>query len=100
MEDAYAYILEKLNAAGEYAFLPEGMLEEMLQKLLALDDAFMRDTGVQDGAEYDDDAALEALHQSMKEAYPQHAMYMLRLTEDYLDFNEDYLESIGAIEWE
>lgn len=100
MEEAYAYILEKLNAQGEYAFLPEGMLEEMLKKLIALDAAFMQDTGVEDGTPYDDDAALVVLHKGMKEAYPEHAMYMMRLSEDYLDLNEDYLESIGAIEWD
>ena len=27
-------------------------------------------------------------------------MYMLRLVEDYMDYNERYLDSLGLIDWE
>lgn len=99
MEEAYAYIIDKLQKLGDYSFLPEGVLGEMLKRLIALDEAFMQNTGVNDGMEYDDDAALAALHASMAEAFPEYKMYMLRLSEDYLDYNEEYLDSIGAIDW-
>ena len=100
MTDARAFILEKLTRAGEYAFLPGGMLEEMLDKIITLDEAFMRETGVEDGEAYDDEAAQDVLFQGMAKAFPDHKMYMMRFTEDYLDYNEDYLESIGAIDWD
>ena len=100
MEDARAFILEKLTRAGEYAFLPSGRLEEMLDKIITLDETFMHATGVEDGEAYDDEAAQEYLFKNMEEAFPEHKMYLMRFTEDYLDYNEDYLESIGAIDWD
>lgn len=99
MEEARAYLMECLEKQGDYDFLPEGMLQEMLQKLMELDEAYMKESGVEQGAPYDDDDALEALHKGMATAFPQHAMYMRKLSEDYLDYNEEYLESIGAIDW-
>ncbi len=100
MEGARAFILEKLARAGEYAFLPSGVMEEMLDKIITLDAAFMQETGVEDGETYDDEAAQAYLFKGMAEAFPDHKMYMMRFSEDYLDYNEDYLESIGAIDWD
>jgi len=100
MDNARAYIAEKLEHAGEYAFLPEGVLSGMIDRLMALDAAFMEDTGVNDGNTYDDDEALDYIFAGMVAAFPEHRMYMKRLTEDYLDYNEEYLESIGGIDWE
>ncbi len=99
MEDARSYLLDKLNTLGEYAFLPEGLLAEMVDQLIELDAAFMAQTGVEEGEPYDDDEALAALCKGMQKAYPDYAMYMMRLSEDYLDYNEEYLDSIGAIDW-
>lgn len=100
MEDARAYLLRRLKEQGDYDFLPEGVLETMLDKLMELDEAFMHRTGVDAGEPYDDDAAQEALFAGMGEAFPAYRMYMMRLTEDYLDYNEEYLEETGAIDWE
>ena len=98
--EAKAYVLNCYLEQGDYAFLPEGMLDELVTKILALDEAYMEQTGVNEGAEYDDDAAEAALCTQLKEAFPDFQMYLQRFTEDYLDFHEEYLESIGAIEWE
>ncbi len=100
MEDARTYLLGRFKAEGDYDFLPEGVLEEMLAKLLELDGDFMRQTGVELGEPYDDDAACDALFEGMVPAFSQWRMYLMRLVEDYLDYNEEYLESIDAIEWE
>ncbi len=100
MEDARAYLLRRLKEQGDYEFLPEGVLEKMLDKLVELDEAFMLKTGVDAGEPYDDDAAEEALFAGVAEAFPDYRMYMMRLTGDYLDYNEEYLEETGAIDWE
>ena len=50
--------------------------------------------------EYDDDAAYEALYAHMQARFPEYKMYAMRLSEDYLDFAEEYLVSVDAIEWE
>lgn len=99
-KDAKSYLVARFIEQGDYTFLPEGLLEEMVEKLIALDEAFMRQSGVEEGAPYDDEAACAAIFEDMAKAFPAHRMYMMRITEDYLDFNEEYLESIGAIDWE
>ncbi|MDL2235728.1 hypothetical protein LJC07_06215 [Christensenellaceae bacterium OttesenSCG-928-L17] len=98
--EAKEYMLNKYREQGDYAFLPAGLLEEMVEKIQALDEAFMERSGVNNGAAYDDDAAASALFAGMKEAFAEYTMYLQRFTDDYLDYNEEYLESIGAIEWE
>lgn len=100
MNEAQTYILNHIKELGDYEFLPGGTLKEMVLKLSALDEEYMEQSGVNAGGEYDDNDALEFLAKSIKLAYPEYEMYMQRLCEDYLDYNEEYLDSIGAIEWE
>ena len=93
-----AYVLDKFVKEGDFGFLKEGELSAMVDSLLELDDAYMRTLG-EEGV-YDDDDAYEALFAGMKKLYPQYEMYCMRLSEDYLDFAEEYLVSVDAIEWE
>ncbi len=94
-----AYILAKFQEQGDFSFMEE--LPEMVDYIVTLDDKFMEDTGVTDGDEvYDDDKAYEFLFAGMNERFPARKMYLMRFVEDYMDYAEDYLESIGAIEWE
>ena len=44
--------------------------------------------------------AAHAAAEQLRAAYPEHKMYLMRFVEDYMDYYEDYLESIGAIDWE
>ncbi|MDD3920395.1 MAG: hypothetical protein PHO41_04390 [Eubacteriales bacterium] len=97
--NAKEFILAKMKERADYSFMPEGKLSEIVEKLIQLDAEYMRVAGVDDGAEYDDDAAYEALFSGIAGAFPEYKMYCMRMTEDYLDCNEEYLESIGAIEW-
>ncbi len=94
------YILDKFVAEGDYDFLKEGELPQMVDVMLELDDAYMRESGADSGAVYDDDAAYEAIFAGMQRRFAQYRMYAMRLTEDYMDFAEEYLASVGAIEWE
>lgn len=100
MNEAQTYILDHIKELGDYDFLPCDTLKEMVLKLSALDEEYMEQAGVNAGGEYDDNDALEYLAKALKAAYPDYEMYMHRLCEDYLDYNEEYLDSIGAIEWE
>ena len=72
----------------------------MLTRVMALDDEFMQEKGVNDGEVYDDDAAYDFLFAKMSEEYPEQKMYCMRFVEDYMDYAERYLDSIGAIDWE
>lgn len=98
MQAMRAYILDKFQKEGDFSFLKEGELEQMVDAMLATDGAYMA-TLPEDG-EYDDDAAYEALFADLQSRFPAYKMYAMRLSEDYLDFAEEYLVSVDAIEWD
>ena len=93
-----AYVLDKFVKEGDFDFLKSGELNEMVDAMIELDTAYM--DSLTEDAMYEDDDAYEKLFTSMQERYPQYKMYCMRLAEDYLDFAEEYLVSVGAIEWE
>lgn len=95
-----AYILNKFTAEGDYDFLKEGELPQMVEAMLELDEEYMKKSGADAGEVYDDDAAYELIFAGMQKRYPAYKMYAMRLTEDYMDFAEEFLASVGAIEWE
>ena len=98
---ALSFILEKYLEKGDF---PQVMDEETLSKMigaaLTYDEAFMSETGVDQGEVYDDDKAFDYLNSHLVSQFPDQKMYILRFVEDYMDYNELYLESIGAIEWD
>ncbi len=100
LEQAKAYILNKFTEQGDFLILPSDVLDAMLNRVMALDEEFMEQSGVNDGAEYDDDAAYEYLFNTLTKEFPDQKMYCMRFVDDYLDYSEQYLDSIGAIEWE
>lgn len=93
-----AYVLDKFIKEGDFDFLKAGELDTMLDAMLEIDTAYMN--SLAEDAVYDDDEAYERLFTALQARYPQYKMYCLRLAEDYLDFAEEYLASVGAIEWE
>ena len=99
---ARKFVLGKFNEQGDYSFLKEGELENMVAAMQEMDEAYMNDSGVdEDGVcVYDDEAAFDHLFEGMKAKFPEYKMYCMRLAEDYMDYYEEYLESIGALEWE
>ena len=99
--DARAYILGCFAEQRDFAeIMDEQKLGEMLDAVMALDAAFMKETGADEGAVYDDDAAYDYMHEKMSAKFAEHKMYMLRLVEDYMDYNERYLDSLGLIDWD
>lgn len=98
---AKAYILDCFQKQGDFSeIVEEKKLDEMVTAVMALDAAFMHETGADDDAVYDDDAAYDYLHDKMMGKYPDYKMYMLRFVEDYMDYSEQYLDSLGLIDWE
>ena len=98
--DARAYIQNKYLEQGDFNILPKDVFEKMLDKVMELDEAFMAETGVNDGAVYDDDQAFEYMMQKLQAAFPEQKMYAMRFVEDYMEYDEAYLESVGLIDWE
>ncbi|MEG1523720.1 MAG: hypothetical protein RRZ24_04880 [Clostridia bacterium] len=100
-KQAKRFILEKFIEQGDFLqIVTSDELDKMIDDVMALDEQYMETSGASDGAIYDDDAAFDLMGQQMMLRYPEHKMYMMRMVEDYMDFNEQYLDGIGAIEWE
>ena len=98
--EARAYIANKFSEQGDFNILPKDVFERMLDKVMDLDEAFMAESGVDDGAVYDDDQAFEYMMKKLQEAFPEQKMYAMRFVEDYMEYSEAYLESAGLIDWE
>lgn len=98
LNEMKAYILNKFNVEGDFDFLKDGLMEELVDAMMAIDQSYLAKLGEDD--DYDDDDAYDLLYEGMQKKYSELKMYAMRLSEDYLDFSEEYLESVGAIEWE
>ena len=99
-DEARRFIAEKFAAQGDFNILPKDVFEKMLDKVMALDEAFMAESGVNDGAVYDDDQAFDYMMKGLQAAFPEQKMYAMRFVEDYMEYDEAYLESAGLIDWE
>ena len=100
VENAKKFIKQKFMEQGDFLILKEEVFDAMLDRIVELDETFMEDTRVNDGEVYDDDKAFEYLFEEMQKSFEEQKMYCMRFVEDYLDYSEQYLESIGAIEWD
>lgn len=91
------YILDKFTKEGDFDFMRD-KLPEVIDVMIDLDEAYIDSLGEND--DYDDDAVYDAIFPELQRRFPDYKMYCMRLAEDYLDFEEEYLVSIDAIEWE
>lgn len=98
--NARAFIKECFIKQGDFLILKEDAFEAMLTRVMELDNAFMENTGVNDGGVYDDDEAFDYMYDEMQKSFEDQKMYCMRFVEDYMDYSERYLDSIGALEWE
>ena len=96
-EKMKAYILEKFTSEGDFEFMQDKLIEAV-DAMIEIDELYIASLG-EDGV-YDDDELYEKMFPEMQKRFPDHKMYCMRLCEDYLDFEEEYLVSIDAIEWE
>ncbi len=94
---AAAHIAGDFENEGDFDFMQEEERLALVRRLAAIDAAYMEEIG--DGV-YDEDVIYERLYAAAEEAYPQYKTYLMRFVDDYMDFMEQYLVSIGAVEWE
>lgn len=100
LEKAKEYVLSKFIEQGDFMILESDILDSMISKVMDLDEEFMESSGVNDGAPYDDNAAFDYLFENLPKYFPEQKMFCMRFIDDYLDYSEEYLDSIGAIDWE
>ena len=99
--DARAYLMEQFVGKGDFLdIFSQDALEGLVEEVMALDEAYLHESGADAGALYDDDDAYEYMYKGLCAAHPEHKMYMMRFVEDYMEYNDQYLESAGAIQWE
>ena len=93
LNEMKAYILNKFRNEGDFDFLKEGLMEELVDEMMSVDQGYLAKLS-------EDDDVYEMLIAALQRKYPDYKMYAMRLAEDYLDFSEEYLVSVDAIEWE
>ena len=98
-EEAIAFILNKFKEQGDFSFVDEKLFRDMVQDIQNMDAQYIEQCESED-AVYDDDEAYERIYSAMTAKYPDFKTYMMRLVDDYLGYSEEYLESVGAIDWE
>ena len=104
MEDNEIKVTEAVEAIardfeneGDFDFMKEEERAALIGRLVTIDLAYMDEIGED---VYDEDVIYERLYAAAEEACPQYKTYLMRFVDDYMDFMEQYLVSIGAVEWE
>lgn len=98
LTQAKQYIAEKFKNQGDFDFISEADFSAMLDKLLEIDSKYLDEIG--DDQPYDEDEVFERMQGALVKQYPAYKTYLMRFVDDYMDFMEEYLVSIDAVEWE
>jgi len=106
-EDALAFILPKINRKEHAALSSE--IDSLISQAIDADMRFMEESGVIDkdgnaGDEYyEDDDAFEYMVEALVSANdltPEQAIKVASLIDDYMDLQQDYMESVGLVDWD
>ena len=64
LNEMKAYILNKFNVEGDFDFLKDGLMEELVDAMMARDQSYLAKLGEDD--DYDDDDAYDLLYEGMQ----------------------------------
>ena len=78
LNEMKAYILNKFNVEGDFDFLKDGLMEELVDAMMAIDQSCLAQLGEDD--DYDDDYAYDLLYEGMLKKYPELKMYAMWLS--------------------
>ena len=100
-QEALAFILQRIRPQDH----PElaDRLEDLIGRAIDADMAYMHASGVLDEAYYEDDEAIEYIVEHLAEENrmdPEKAVNLASLVDDYLDYQQEYLEYKGLVDWE
>lgn len=95
--EAQSFITEKFRNAGDFDFINDEDLGAIIRMLLDLDAAYLDEIG---DDVYDEEVIYERMMSSANKQFDKYKTYLMRFVDDYMDFMEQYLVSIDAIEWE
>lgn len=94
------YIISRYAQQGDFNIFEDALVAKMVDSVLALNEEYMEKAGISEGNFYDDDAAFDYFMEKLPTLYPEQKMYLMRFIEDFMEYDEAYLESTGAIDWE
>lgn len=97
INEAKKFITEKFRNAGDFDFMNEEDMDAILTVLIGLDSAYLDEIG---DDVYDEEVIYERMLAEVNKKFEKYKTYLMRMVDDYMDFMEQYLVSIDAIEWE
>lgn len=95
---ARAFIAEKFRNQGDFDFMSDEDLNALIDALLCVDAAYLEEIG--DDGVYDEEVVYERMVKRVSKGFDKYQTYLMRFIDDYMDFMEQYLVSIDAVEWE
>mgnify|MGYP007056190513 CR=1 FL=1 len=105
-EEAMLFIASRIHGKDHPEL--QHLLPEIIGDIIDADMAYMVESGVLDeegnvgGEYYEDDDAFEYMVEKVaeeKKLTPEQAVKMASLIDDYMDFQQEYLESKGLVRW-
>ena len=106
-EEALAFIVRRISEKDHKELA--GMIPQLISQAIDADMDFMHKSGVLDaegnaGDEfYEDDDAFEYMVEAIVAANkltPEQAVKVASLVDDYMDYQQEYLEHKGLVDWE
>ena len=106
-DEALAYIVKRINPKEHQELA--GQIEALVSQAIDADMAYMHASGVldEDGnageSYYDDDEAIEFMLDDLtarNALSAEETAQVAALLDDYMELQQDYLESIGLVDWE
>lgn len=93
------FIIGKFRNAGDFDFIPDEQMDEIVSALAAIDNEYLKKIA-EDDSPYDEEYVYEHMLKAVLSKFSKYQTYLMRLVDDYMDFMEQYLVSIDAVEWE
>lgn len=87
---------EKLRPCKEFASIPDARLRSLLEQIAEANESYTASLGEE--AYFDDDEAFDTICD--KVCGNDEALDVAELVNAYMDLNDEYLESLGLVEWE
>ena len=97
IKEAREYIVNQFRKQGDFDFIKPADFDKMIDKLIELDTAYLEEIGDEP---YDEDVIYDRFYDALMKQQPELKTYLMRFMDDYMDFMEQYLVSVDAIEWE
>ncbi len=106
-QEALAFIDKKINRKEHQELADQ--ITALLSQIIDADMRYMHESGVLDeegyasDSYYEDDDAFEYMVESVvasNQLTPEQAVKVASLVDDYMDFQQEYLEYKGLVEWE